>query len=124
MLWKNNKYVGSNKIVESKVNTISAKSDIVTVKEVINVEEKLVPVAKKELIEDTAFLYAQPVVNGFQLVDTTPKVVMKVYKTSNVSCFIAEKDNNNGVLISKAGQWYFEYYKNDKLFSEKIAVKF
>ncbi|WP_369753117.1 hypothetical protein AB3G34_00475 [Flavobacterium sp. WC2409] len=120
----NYKYVGFNKIVESKVNTISANSDIVTVKEVIKVEEKLVPVPKKELIEDTGFLYAQPVVNGFQLVDTTPKVVMKVYKTSNASCFIAEKDSNNGVLVSKDGQWYFEYYKNDKLFSEKIAVKF
>ena len=120
----NYKYVGSNKIVDSKVSSISANSDIVTVKEVIKHEEKLVPVSKKELIKDTGFLYAQPVVNGFQLVDTTPKVVMKVYKTSNASCFIAEKDNNNGVLISKDGQWYFEYYKNDKLFSEKIAVKF
>ena len=69
-------------------------------------------------------MYAQPVANGFQLVDTTPKVVMKVFRTSNANCFIAEKDGVNGVLVAKEGLWFFEYYKDDKLMSEKVAVKF
>lgn len=120
----NYKFIGINKVKESTVNAINVNPDKIITQDVIKVEEKLVTAEKKGLIEDTVFLYAQPVVNGFQLVDTTPKVVMKVYKTSSTSCFIAEKDTNNGVLISKEGHWYFEYYKNDKLFSERIAVKF
>lgn len=69
-------------------------------------------------------LYAQPMNNGFQLVDSTPKVVMKVYKTSNPSFFIAVKGSIQGVLIGKENHWSFEYYENDKLISEKVEVKF
>ncbi|MFE3868504.1 hypothetical protein ACFX5E_10530 [Flavobacterium sp. LS2P90] len=68
--------------------------------------------------------YAQPITNGFQLVDSSPKVVMKVFKTSNANCYIAVKGNTQGVLIAKDNQWFFEYYQNDSLISEKIEVKF
>jgi hypothetical protein len=68
--------------------------------------------------------YAQPISNGFQLVDSSPKVVMKVFKTSNVNCYIAVRGSIQGVLIAKDNQWFFEYYQNDILVSEKIEVKF
>jgi hypothetical protein len=68
--------------------------------------------------------YAQPITNGFQLVDSSPKVVMKVFKTSNANCYIALKENTQGVLVAKDNQWFFEYYQNDSLISEKIDVKF
>ncbi|MBC5836975.1 hypothetical protein [Flavobacterium muglaense] len=121
----NYKYTGlANAVAKVAPKATVAKVETVVVQEKKEVEEKLVPVAKKEIMQDGSFLYAQPVLNGFQLVDTTPKVVMKVFKTSIASCYIADKEGVSGVLISKEGQWYFEYYKNDKLFSEKIAVKF
>ena len=69
-------------------------------------------------------LFAQPIENGFQLIDATPKVVFKIYKTSNPSCFIAVKEAINGVLILKDNDWFFEYYQINKLFSEKVLVKF
>ena len=69
-------------------------------------------------------LYAQPTATGFQLIDRTPKVIMKVFKTSNPSCYIAVKDGLQGVLLLKENQWYFEFYQNDKLISEKVAVRF
>ncbi|PWA09829.1 hypothetical protein [Flavobacterium laiguense] len=69
-------------------------------------------------------LFAQPIKNGFQLVDNTPKVVMKVYKTTNPSIYLATKETLQGVLISKDNQWFFEYYEKETLMSEKIAVKF
>ncbi len=69
-------------------------------------------------------LFAQPIKNGFQLIDSTPKVVMKVYNTTNPSVFLATKDNTQGVLLLKDNQWVFEYYDNEILMSEKIAVKF
>lgn len=73
---------------------------------------------------DAVLLYAQPTATGFQLVDSTPKVVLKVFKTSSPVCYIASKGSVQGVLISKDNQWYFEYYQNDKLISEKVSVKF
>lgn len=69
-------------------------------------------------------LYAQPIANGFHLVDATPKVIMKILKTSNPAMYTAIKGNVTGVLISKDNQWFFEYYQEEKLISEKINVKF
>lgn len=74
-------------------------------------------------IKDSS-LFAQPIENGFQLIDTTPKVIMKIYKTSIPNCFIANKNNIQGVMISKDNQWLFEYLNNSNLVSEKVEVKF
>ena len=76
-------------------------------------------------LKDPNLLYAQPTESGYQLIDKTPKVVMKLLKTSQPNVYIAIKDNVHGSLILKEdGQWYFESYQNDKLVSEKIVVKF
>lgn len=76
-------------------------------------------------LKDPNLLYAQPTESGYQLIDKTPKVVMKLFKTSQANVYIATKDNVQGSLILKEdGQWYFESYQNDKLVSEKIVVKF
>ncbi|WP_035650486.1 hypothetical protein [Flavobacterium sp. ASV13] len=75
-------------------------------------------------VTDPNLLYAQPTENGFQLIDKTPKVVMKLLKTSRPDSFIAIKDGVQGTLNAKDNQWFFEYYQNDKLVSEKVSVKF
>jgi len=69
-------------------------------------------------------LYAQPTSYGYQLIDSEPKVVMKVYKTSNPASYMAKKGDIQGALVSKDNQWFFEYYQGDKLISEKVDVKF
>lgn len=73
---------------------------------------------------DASVLFAQPIKNGYQLVDSTPKVVMKVYKTTNPSIYQAVKGNVQGTMTLKENQWFFEYYQNDNLMSEKVNVKF
>ena len=75
-------------------------------------------------MSDPNLLFAQPTETGYQLIDKTPKVVMKLMKTSRADSFIAIKDGVQGTLNAKDNQWFFEYYQNDKLVSEKIAVKF
>ena len=82
------------------------------------------PVVFNTVLTDSNLLYAQPTATGFQLIDSTPKVIMKLFKTSQPNSFIAIKDTVQGSLILKDNQWYFEYYQNDKLISEKVAVKF
>ena len=69
-------------------------------------------------------LFAQPITNGFQLVDSTPRIWMKIYKTTSSTAFIAVKENLQGVLLLKNGEWFFEYYGNDILMSEKMTIKF
>ena len=75
---------------------------------------------------DTAktFYFAQPIANGYQVVDTEPKVIMKLYTTSQKNVFIAVKGTINGTVISKNEQWFFEYYDNGKLVSEPLNLKF
>lgn len=69
-------------------------------------------------------LFAQPISNGFQLVDDTPKIVLKLTKTSQPNYFMAAAENKQGVVYSKNGEWYFDYYKDEKLISEKLNIKF
>lgn len=74
--------------------------------------------------KEEELLYAQPIANGFQLVDATPKVILKILKTSNPAIYTVIKGNVTGVLISKDNQWFFEYYQDEKPISEKINIKF
>lgn len=70
------------------------------------------------------FYFAQPTTYGFQVVDSEPKVIMKLYTTSQKNVFIGEKGSSNGVVLSKENQWFFEYYDNGKIVSEPINLKF
>jgi len=86
-------------------------------------------VAKQETVVLSATfeketLLAQPINNGFQLVDQTPKVVIKMLRTSNPAVFTATKGPLTGVILKKNEQWDFEYYENDQLKSETITIKF
>lgn len=69
-------------------------------------------------------LFAQPIANGYQLVDSTPKIVLKMYKTSQQDSYTAVSDSKNGVVFKRGNDWIFEYYQNDKLISEKLNIKF
>jgi hypothetical protein len=75
-------------------------------------------------INSETFYFVQPTTNGFQVVDNEPKVIMKLYTTSQQNVFIGFRGNTNGVVISKNGKWFFEYYDGDKLISESINLRF
>lgn len=90
--------------------------------EVLNTETESKIETEKAIV--SLQLFAQPISNGFQLVDSAPKVVMKLFKTSISNFYIGQKDSQQGVVFNKNNQWYFEYYQNDKLVSEKMEIKF
>ncbi|MBV7530243.1 hypothetical protein [Chitinophaga sp. sic0106] len=69
-------------------------------------------------------LYAQPTPTGYQLIDTTPKKVLSLYKTTVAEYFIADNGSDKGILFKRNGDWQFEYYKDGKLVSEKMQIKF
>lgn len=83
-----------------------------------------IPAAVAEVKEAAGTLYAQATPNGFQLIDLTPKKVLTLLKTSVQDYFIADNDTAHGIVLKKSGDWYFEYYKENKLVSEKLLIKF
>jgi hypothetical protein len=102
----------------------SAANPVVAIKsEVAPIVVSTVPTTVIEK-STSDLLYAQATAIGYQLVDASPKVVYKLYKTSRSDLFIASKGMNQGVLIQKDNQWFFEFYESEKLVSEKVAVKF
>jgi hypothetical protein len=80
--------------------------------------------ASPAITETTGTLYAQATPNGFQLIDTTPKKVLTLLKTSMQDYFIVEASALNGVVFKKNEEWIFEYYKDNKLVSQKLQIKF
>lgn len=67
-------------------------------------------------------LYAQVVDDGYQLVDSSPKVVYKLKKTGSDSIFLVE--SINGVLTKKGNDWVLEYYDNGNLVQKALNIKF
>lgn len=118
------KYSGKAVTPTVKATPVSPAAAAVTTSVAVTTSAA-VAVAPSPDLKDPNLLYAQPTESGYQLIDKTPKVVMKLLKTSQSNVFIAIKDNVQGSLILKEdGNWYFESYQNDKLVSEKIVVKF
>lgn len=98
------KLVEENKVVQETKNEVQNQS--------LNSENSV-----------SSQLFAQPISNGFQLINAEPKVIYKIFKTSVKDLYIATKGSLQGVLISKNNEWFFEYYQNEKLVSEKVEVK-
>jgi hypothetical protein len=88
-----------------------------------NVEPKVEVVAEVPVKEAASgVLYAQAIENGFQLVDSTPKVVYKIKKTSIDGVFLVE--NKNATLYKKDANWILEYYENNVLKQDVLNIKF
>jgi hypothetical protein len=69
-------------------------------------------------------LFAIPTAVGYKLVDAQPVTLMVISKTSVSTIYIAEKGKTFGVLMQKGSGWFFEYYQEGKLISEKMDIKF
>ena len=72
----------------------------------------------------TALLYAQELTNGYQLVDSTPKVVLKMIKSTMADVFIAKAGDQDGMVFKKDGKWFFEYTSDGQVIVEELQIKF
>ncbi|MCW5516773.1 hypothetical protein [Muriicola sp. Z0-33] len=80
--------------------------------------------ATKKTPETKDIWYAQEIPNGFQLVDSSPKVRLKMYSTSMPNVYLSENEKGNGLVYQKDGQWILEYYDGAVLKTEKLNIKF
>ena len=89
--------------------------------------EKVEQPTKEIMVEDrndSDILYAQEIRNGFQLVDNTPKIRLKLFRTSIPDVYAVKHDKDNGVVYKKDGKWYMEYYIGETLKIEELNIKF
>ncbi len=77
-----------------------------------------------EGLKSSELLYAQEVTNGFQLVDSTPKVVLKMYRTAVPNVYTATIAGGNGVVYQKDDKWFLEYYIGEKQTVQELNIKF
>lgn len=88
-------------VAEVETNTTIPTSQPQTVPEVV------LPDVVAENTEKNV-LYAQPIEGGYQLVDTTPKVIYVLRNTSAPDVFMVNKDGKNGVIFKNDGRWFVE----------------
>ena len=125
-----------NKVVEDKA-MIPIEAEVEPLKEevakaavAVDVTETAKPEPKVaveepkiELVEEaTVTLYAQPLDNGYQLVDTTPKVVMILLKTAQTNVFIVK--DQDAIVYKEEGKWFISKNNGDKVSIEALNIKF
>jgi len=111
--------------VEVAVNeTVEAAEAIVAVEPIEESEIQPTRVGTIDKIDalDSDILYAQRTTNGYQLVDSSPKVVYVLQKSSVVDLFILK--DKNGIVYKKKGKWLIEYYENNEFTLKELNIKF
>ena len=82
-------------------------------KPVVKIEEPVVEKKSQDV------LFAQPIANGFQLVDMSPKVVMVLLSTSLQDVYIVK--GQDAIVFKKDGKWY---HSIDSKSSQELNIKF
>ena len=119
-------YKPSN-ISPSVVEINKQKDEVSFIKEENQVTEFVNPKVKvveevKPITIDSNILYAQPIKNGFQIVNNEPKVVFQILKSSKKEIFFIK--GKNGIIYKIGENWIAEYYENDSLIKKKYSIKF
>ncbi|TXG38787.1 hypothetical protein [Seonamhaeicola maritimus] len=112
-----------------KAKLAAAKQDlIVKPKPVAELEPEIPPkteieTAKPIVAKPTSnILYAQEISGGFQLVDSSPKVVYKIKSTGLDNVYLVE--GKSAIIYKKGSAWVIEYYTNGVLKKETLNIKF
>jgi hypothetical protein len=77
---------------------------------------------KIEVKEATDLLYAQPIENGYQVVDTTPKIVMILLKTPQSNVYIVK--DQDAIVYKEEGKWFLSKNDGNKVSIEALNIKF
>jgi len=76
-----------------------------------------------ELVEESKdVLYAQPIENGYQIIDTTPKIVMILLKTAQTNVFIVK--DQDAIVYKEEGSWFLSRNNGGKVSIEALNIKF
>jgi len=104
--------------VEKPVEVIEEPTPVQV--EVIETPQKIIEVKKEEVSSN--LLYAQANAFGYQLVDSTPKVIYVLLKSSKADVYFLK--NKSGIIFKDGEKWFVEYYEGTDLVKEELQVKF
>ncbi len=68
--------------------------------------------------------YAQKLPNGFQLVDSSPRIRLTLRETSLPDVYLAGNEEVRGMVYQKNNRWYFEYYQGEEKVVQTLNIKF
>lgn len=120
--------------LRQEIETLKKAKETAKVQEVVEevIETPKVEVAvqeKKEIqpvgrISESSsdVLYAQAIAIGFQLVDSSPKVIYRIKNTGLNNVFLVE--GKNALIYKNGDDWMLEHYENETLKQEKLNIKF
>lgn len=112
-----------NKDVKSDNSTIAAPTIKVVEKPIVTPVVNKTKIKKEVVVSSSLdILYAQPKINGFQLVNMKPEVVFIVLKTNVEGVFIIK--GKNGILYKNGDNWFSECYENNQLVRKEYQIKF
>lgn len=116
-------------LINSKEKDVVAANVSDEAYEITMKNEKLAKELKKQKVDNNVkselpsdFLYAQPIPNGFQLVNSKPEIVYTLLKTGKSNVYILK--NEKGIIYEKGNKWIVEYYKASTLIQEELHIKF
>ncbi len=108
--------------VEEKAEEVtevkSAVKEIESVVEDVEVETKEV---KKE-VSESQLLYAQPIENGYQLIDTEPKKVMILLNTAAKDVYSV--NGKDAIVFKRDGQWIYSENTGTTKIEKVLQIKF
>jgi len=114
------------KVVEKnpELKVEEAAAGAIIASEAISESQKMeVKQTKVEFAEQSKdLLYAQPIQNGFQIVDTTPKIVMILLETAKSNVFLVKGEN--AMVYEEDGIWYISKNEGDKVSVKALNIKF
>ena len=67
-------------------------------------------------------LYAQPIKNGYQIVDTTPKIVMILLETAKSDLFLVK--DQDAMVYKEDGKWFISKNDGGKVSVKALNIKF
>ncbi|WP_298903647.1 hypothetical protein [uncultured Psychroserpens sp.] len=107
-------------VVESEIKAADEKVKIPDEIEIIEEEEE--PVITSEVVDKKDILYAQPIDNGFQIVDTEPKKVMMLLYSGSPDMYIVQ--GKDAVVYRNESGWVYAENDGNRLRVKKINLKF
>jgi len=112
--------------LKKEISTLKKEKEVEAVKENTATVESAVTITEQVSISESTpaaeVLYAQAIKNGFQLVDSTPKVLYRIQKTQLNDVFLVE--GKSAVVYKNGNQWILEIFENNRLKTEPLNIKF
>jgi hypothetical protein len=119
---KNEKKIDAKRHSEADTSQVTIKSENENNIAVLPLENKVEKASPNKDEKLTTTLYAQPVENGYQLINLKPEVVFLILNTNIKDVFIIK--DKNGLLYKKEATWVAEFYENGRLSVKKYQIKF